>query len=89
MEDLQSAESVIAPPGSRRQNPKSSITTEIIDFRVRCLTIGTQKHGQPPCENRRQRRPGTAAEPQPAHLAKVTGGRCVYALRRPGETIVP
>jgi hypothetical protein len=29
-----------------------------------------------------------ASEPQPAHLAKVTGGRCVYATRRPDDTIV-
>jgi hypothetical protein len=29
-----------------------------------------------------------ASERQPEHLAKVTGGRCVYAARRPGETIV-
>jgi hypothetical protein len=30
-----------------------------------------------------------ASEPQPEHLATVTGGRCVYAARLPGETIVP
>ena len=30
-----------------------------------------------------------AARPQLEHLAKVTGGRGVYAARRPGETIVP
>jgi len=34
-------------------------------------------------------RHAAAAGPQPEHLAKVTGGRCVYAARRPGETIVP
>ena len=32
---------------------------------------------------------GGAIGPQTAHLAKVTGGRCVYAPRRPGDTIVP
>src|SRR5690349_14887808 len=30
-----------------------------------------------------------APEAPPEDLAKVTGGRCVYATRRPGETIVP
>jgi hypothetical protein len=28
-------------------------------------------------------------EAQTARLATVTGGRCVYATRRSGETIVP
>ena len=39
--------------------------------------------------NRYAQRPGRHQEPQTAHLAKVTGRRCVYATRRPGETIVP
>jgi hypothetical protein len=30
-----------------------------------------------------------AVERSSAHLATVTGGRCVYAARQPGETIVP
>src|SRR2546429_374516 len=64
MGDLQSAEPVTAPPGSRRQNPKSSITTEIIDFRSRGQAPGTQNH----LHGAR----GAAAEPQTAHLAKVT-----------------
>jgi hypothetical protein len=30
-----------------------------------------------------------AAERSAARIATVTGGRCVYATRRPDETIVP
>jgi hypothetical protein len=41
-----------------------------------------------PTELLRSRR-GVSTGPQPEHLATVTGGRCVYAARRPGETIVP
>ena len=47
------------------------------------LSAGTQ----PPAEALRNRL-GAAAGRQPARLATVTGGRCVYATRRPGETIV-